>query len=293
MNTRIQVEHPITEAITGVDIVREMILAAAGEPLATPPSFQEPSGHAIEVRVNAEDPLRGFRPTPSTITRYREPGGIGIRVDSGVYQGYTIPDVYDSLIAKLIAWAPDREAARLRALRALGEYEIGGPASTLGFAATVLQHPAFVQGKVSTTFVAEHAAELIRDIEQPRTISEPGGMQSHRGEERSFEVEVNRKLFRIRVTELQQGRSPGAGPARKTRTSASGGSNALLSPMHGTVVEVRKQPGDPVHEGETLFVIEAMKMENEVGSPRSGTVRAVEAGIGDTVEIEQRLAVID
>jgi acetyl-CoA/propionyl-CoA carboxylase biotin carboxyl carrier protein len=295
MNTRIQVEHPITEQVTGVDLIREMVLAARGEHLTVRESARDLCGHAIEVRVNAEDPVAGFRPTPVRLTRYREPGGIGIRVDSGVYQGYAIPEHYDSLMAKLIAWAPDREAARRRALRALGEYDIVGPASTLSFAAAVLEHPDFVRGEAGTNFVADHFDQLQPHVREPRSWGMDAGDSHRRGPERTFEVEVNRRLFRVRVAELQTDLQPASNSKRPRavhpRQRSVGG--ALVSPMHGTIIGITKQPGEAIAEGETLVIIEAMKMENEIASQRSGTVTSVDVQIGDTVDADQRLAVVE
>jgi acetyl-CoA/propionyl-CoA carboxylase biotin carboxyl carrier protein len=295
MNTRIQVEHPVTEMVTGTDLIREMVLVAAGEPLDIGSDVLEPNGHSIEVRINAEDPLHDFQPTPRQITEYREAGGIGVRVDSGVYAGYHIPQHYDSLLAKLIIWAPDREGARRRALRALGEYRIGGPETTIPFAAAVLRQPAFIEGKVSTGFVASHMDELQaaigREAEPPSGVS-PATVESVRSPERTFDVEVNRKLFRVRVAEVRPKREPVQSRRQSHRPRTAQG-NELVSPMHGTVLTIKKQPGDTVSEGETMFIIEAMKMENEVAAHRSGAVKAVLVKAGDTVETDQQLAVIE
>jgi acetyl-CoA/propionyl-CoA carboxylase biotin carboxyl carrier protein len=295
MNTRIQVEHPITERVTGVDLVREMVLAAAGEPITVRENVLDPNGHAIEVRVNAEDPLEGFRPTPTAITRYREPGGIGIRLDSGVYQGFVIPQEYDSLMAKLISWAPTREAARRRCLRALGEYVIEGPASTLPFATAVLRHPAFAEGKVATTFVEERLAELEACMRENRVGIQVGraAEEVQRSDERRFEVEVNRKLFQVRVAEIRSGRKERRKAARSTRGAAGVGADVIVSPMHGTVISIKKVAGDDVTEGETVFVVEAMKMENEVSAHRSGRLRSITVGTGETVEAGQVMAAIE
>jgi acetyl-CoA/propionyl-CoA carboxylase biotin carboxyl carrier protein len=295
MNTRIQVEHPVTEQVTGVDLIGEMVLAARGEHLTVREHAQELRGHAIEVRVNAEDPAAGFRPTPLKLTHYREPGGIGIRMDSGVYQGYTIPEHYDSLMAKLVAWAPDREAARRRALRALAEYEIAGPASTLSFASAVLGHPAFMQGEAGIDFVIDHLDELRAQLPEPLPWEAETGDSHRRGPERTFEVEVNRRLYRVRLAELATDPYPAPNSKRphavQPRQRAVSG--ALVSPMHGTIIGITKQPGEPIAEGETLFVIEAMKMENEIAAQRSGTVVSVDVQVGDTVDTDQRLALVE
>ncbi|MCL6631653.1 MAG: acetyl-CoA carboxylase biotin carboxylase subunit [Alicyclobacillus herbarius] len=157
MNTRIQVEHPVTEWVTGVDLVREQILAAAGEPLSIRQEDVHLQGHAIECRINAEDPYRQFMPSPGTITEYLPPGGIGVRVDSAAYPGYTVPPHYDSMIAKLIVWAPTREQAIDRMLRALAEYRIEGVKTTIPFHLRLLAHEKFRVGDVSTRFLEENS----------------------------------------------------------------------------------------------------------------------------------------
>lgn len=158
MNTRIQVEHPVTEMITGRDLVREQILVAAGEPLSFSQEEITIRGHAIECRINAEDPDKNFMPCPGTIDGYVAPGGPGVRVDSHMYQGYAIPPYYDSLIAKLIVWADTREEAIARMKRALNEYAVTGPKTTIPFHLKVLDNPAFIEGKeVYTDFIARHA----------------------------------------------------------------------------------------------------------------------------------------
>jgi acetyl-CoA/propionyl-CoA carboxylase biotin carboxyl carrier protein len=291
MNTRIQVEHPITEVVSGYDLIREMVLIAAGERMSPTGNVLEPAGHAIEVRVNAEDPGQGFRPTPALIARVRDPGGIGVRVDSGVCAGYEIPRDYDSLLAKIIVSAPTREQARQRALRAVAEAEIEGPQTTLQFAEAVLAHPIFATGRAGTSFVEQHLDELTAGYERGALVP-AGATPAVRGDHRTFEVEVDRRLFRVRVAELKtDGRMrPAAGSRPRVRSAPSGD---LLSPMHGTVIQIRRSVGDMVREGDALVIIEAMKMENEVAAHRAGTVKAIDVAVGDTVEIDQRLATIE
>ncbi len=294
MNTRIQVEHPVTEVVSGTDLIREMVLAAAGDSITVRDNLLDPFGHSIEIRVNAEDPVNGFRPTPGPIVTYREPGGFGVRVDSGVYQGYSIPQEYDSLMAKLIVWAPERQAARLRALRALGEFNVAGPATTIPFAAAVLRHPVFVQGDTGTAFVAEHMDELLNEI-APAAASVNGAVPgTTRAEARTFEVEVNRKLFQVQVAELVASKAVQKTTTRSTSTRrATQPNDNLVSPMHGTVIGVKRQVDDAVQEGEVLFLVEAMKMENEVPAHRSGHIKSIDVAVGDTVEAEQKMAVIE
>ncbi len=291
MNTRIQVEHPITEMVTGVDLIREMILIASGESMSVGDSVLDPLGHAIEVRINAEDATAGFRPAPAPISEYREPGGIGVRVDSGVYQGYTVPGAYDSLLAKLVTWGPEREIARRRSLRALQEYIIAGPVTTIPFSSLILSDPAFVSGEVGTTFVEANIDRLRAEVPQSRvdTMSQPAAKGA---EERIFQMEVNRKLFSVRVLEQRTEKGKAASKPGRVRASASR-SNSLPSPMHGTVIAVRKKVGDTVTEGEPLVIVEAMKMENEILAHRAGTLTSVEVSVGDTVEAEQTLLTIE
>jgi acetyl-CoA/propionyl-CoA carboxylase biotin carboxyl carrier protein len=289
MNTRIQVEHPITEEISGLDLIREMVLIAAGEPMSVSESLLDPRGHAMEVRINAEDPREGFRPTPTTIREYRVPGGPGIRVDSGVYAGFTVPSEYDSLLAKLIAWAPDRDLCRRRMQRALGELRIVGPSTTVSFARAVLASDAFIRGDAGTTFVERALPDLLQENEAP-PVSPDVGAETSRDQQRTFEVEVNRKLFTVRVAEI---RSASPKQSRKRPARAQDASDGtVISPMHGTVIAIKKGTGDAVEQGETLFVIEAMKMENEISAPRSGVLRDVSVESGATVESGQQLGII-
>ena len=296
MNTRIQVEHPVTEQVTGVDLIREMVLAAASEPISVRSNVLDLNGHAIEARVNAEDPAAGFRPTPARITRYLEPGGIGVRIDTGVYPGFTIPPEYDSLVAKVIAWGADRESARKRLLRALAEFRVEGPATTISFAEGVLSHPIFAAGEATTSFIGDHLAELAPPRLSAAVVASDGADSASRGQERVFDVEVNRHLFRVRVAELQTNRLAAARQPRQKKAAARVGAGVgpdLLSPMHGSVIVVKKRQGDKVEQGETLFIVEAMKMENEVAAHRAGTLKRIDVEVGQTVEADQRLAVIE
>jgi acetyl-CoA carboxylase biotin carboxylase subunit len=156
MNTRIQVEHPVTEMVTGVDIIKEMISVAAGNPLSFKQEDIQIKGWSIECRINAEDPDRNFIPSPGLITFYLPPGGLGVRVDSAAYQGYTIPPYYDSMIAKLIVWGETREAAISRMKRALSEFAIAGVSTTIPFHMRLLNHKTFVAGDFDIKFLEEH-----------------------------------------------------------------------------------------------------------------------------------------
>ncbi|MEJ7652431.1 MAG: biotin/lipoyl-containing protein, partial [Chloroflexia bacterium] len=280
MNTRIQVEHPVTELVRGCDLVAMQLLAAAGEP-ADPPG--EARGHAIECRINAEDAAAGFRPSPGRITLLREPSGPGVRVDSGVREGYTLPAEYDSLAAKLIVWGRDREEARVRMLRALNEYRFEGPPTTIELHKRILAHPEFVAGTVDTAFLEREAPALLADL-----AVHPVGLASsdpeRRTQARSVIVEVNDRRFAVRVYDdhaagvaAPESRKPGLA-VRPSRSSS--GDATLLSPLQGAVLSVHVEPGQSVSRGDLVCVIEAMKMENEIQAHKDGAVSAVHVQAG-------------
>ncbi|HXT37577.1 MAG TPA: acetyl-CoA carboxylase biotin carboxylase subunit [Chloroflexota bacterium] len=292
MNTRIQVEHTVTEAVTGLDLVKMQLLVAAGEPLPFGERDCRPSGHAIECRINAEDPAARFRPGPGLITRYRPPTGPGIRVDSAAYQGYTIPTHYDSMIGKLIAWGQDRAEALARMDRALAQFQIGGVPSTIGFHRLVLADPAFVAGGIATTFVGGLDLTVLPPYvpEAPVSPPDPVGPTTLDGGE-SYLVEVNGKQFTVKVA---TGGNRVRGSKRGARRQASGEADgAVLSPMHGVVLRVAVEAGQRVESGDLLLTIEAMKMENEVLAPRGGTVLSVGTAPGATVDVGTLLAVVE
>ncbi len=292
MNTRIQVEHTVTEAVYGFDLVKAQIRIAAGEPLWFEQRDLVPRGHAIECRINAESPPNAFAPAPGLIQRYVEPGGPGIRVDGAAFAGWRIGSDYDSLIAKLIAWGADREEARERMLRALREYDIEGVVTTIPFYRLLLADPAFVSAAYSTATVDEfiRAHELrISSVyagpsSKPSGTSEPYGVAD--AGPADVAVEVNDKLFHVRVFGLPAASAGTARPAPRFRTSSNVayGGPAVAAPMHGIVAEIKVQPGDVVSDGQVVAIIEAMKMMNEVIAHRSGRVASISAKPGDTVE---------
>jgi acetyl-CoA/propionyl-CoA carboxylase biotin carboxyl carrier protein len=281
MNTRIQVEHTVTEMVTGIDLVREQIKVAAGEPLSVRQEDVRLSGHAIECRINAEDPAQGFLPTPGRITHYREPGGPGVRVDSAVTEGSEIPKLYDSMVAKLIVHDVDREHARRRMLRALEEFEIGGVTTLLGFHRALLSSPCFIEattckGLVESELLATQAAELAPGPAQP--AGRPAGQLV---ESASF-IEVDGRRVEVKLIETEP---PYRELARRRRERAMNGrlgvgQDQIVSPMQGTVLVVNVAEGDEIAAGQVICIVEAMKMENEINAPRAGTVHglAVEAG---------------
>jgi acetyl-CoA/propionyl-CoA carboxylase biotin carboxyl carrier protein len=301
MNTRIQVEHTVTEMATGVDLVREQVLVAAGEPLSMSQDDVVLRGHAIECRINAEDVSRGFLPAPGRITAYREPGGPGVRVDSGVRAGDEISGLYDPMIAKLVVHDANRERARRRMLRALSEFRIEGPPTLLGFHQALLEHPAFVAGEtchgiVESEELAHRAAELEQSLSQWTTSMTSGsdGTGALPTRERLVSVEVDGRGYdvRLHVTE-----APWAELARRRRgrggSGGPGSSGLVHSPMQGTVLDVKVAEGDRVEAGTVLVIVEAMKMENEITAPCDGVVSDVSVAVGSAVAAGELLLEID
>jgi acetyl-CoA/propionyl-CoA carboxylase biotin carboxyl carrier protein len=301
MNTRVQVEHTVTEAVTGIDIVREQVLIAAGEPLSVGQDDIVLRGHAIECRVNAEDVARGFLPSPGRISAYREPGGIGVRVDSGVRAGDEISDLYDPLIAKLVVHDVDREHARRRMLRALEEFVIEGPTTLLGFHRALLETEAFAvgttcRGVVESTQLAQRAQELDQ-LSHLRTSLAPtadgSGSRQASGLDRVVAVEIDGKRHDVRIhaaeppwIELAQRHT------QRSRGISGGASGAVTSPMQGTVLSVEVAVGASVQAGDLLCVVEAMKMENEIVAHADGVVAEFRVGRGDQVSNGQVVCVI-
>jgi acetyl-CoA/propionyl-CoA carboxylase, biotin carboxylase, biotin carboxyl carrier protein len=292
MNTRIQVEHTVTEAVTGIDLIREQLLIAAGEPLSIRQEEVRFSGHAIECRINAEDVTAGFLPSPGTITVYREPGGPGVRVDSGVASGSEISPLYDPMIAKLIVHDVDREHARRRMLRALDEFELGGVKTLLGFHRALLRHPCFIAGATCHGIVeSEELAATAAELE--RAPAEEPVASNGRVRERVTQVEVDGRRFDVKVLEPQP---PWAELARRRaerrRSHRGGADEEVVTPMQGTVIAVKVVAGDEVRAGQVLCVIEAMKMENEIVAHRDGVVSALAVAEGQAVRSGDVICVV-
>jgi acetyl-CoA/propionyl-CoA carboxylase, biotin carboxylase, biotin carboxyl carrier protein len=281
INARLQVEHTVTEEILGVDLVAAQLWIAAGEPLGfdaddvRPGGRLAPRGHAIECRINAEDPSRGFLPGPGRIERYREPGGPGIRVDSGFGEGDTIPAAYDSLIAKLVAWGGDREEARRRMLRALEEFEIAGVPTTIPAHRLLLEDPEFVAGGYSTRTVEGGALDPLMG----QTVAPTTDMPAE-------------PVLVVHGTPVRLWHPAVAGSVSAATGGAAAGAGQVVSPMHGTILEVKVSAGDEVRAGEAVAVLEAMKMETAIVAAASGTVRDVLVGPGEVVEAGQPVAAI-
>ena len=293
MNTRIQVEHTVTEMATGLDLVREQVLIAAGEPLSLRQEDVRLTGHAIECRINAEDPSNGFLPSPGRITSYREPGGPGVRVDSGVTAGSDVPGLYDPLVAKLIVHGGDREHARRRMLRALGEFEIGGVTTLLGFHRALLEHPCFVEGAtchgvIESERLAEHGPQLSHGT--TRVATSPDGAVR----ERVSAVELDGRRYEVRALVPEP---PHLELARRRRERTGSGAHApgrdaVVTPMQGTVLAVEVAEGDEVRAGQVLCIVEAMKMENEITAHRDGVVTDLSVEPGQPVRTGQVICVV-
>jgi acetyl-CoA/propionyl-CoA carboxylase, biotin carboxylase, biotin carboxyl carrier protein len=294
MNTRIQVEHTVTEEVTGLDLVREQVRIALGEPLSLTQEQVELRGHAIECRINAEDATHGFLPSPGVVTAYREPSGPGVRVDSGVVAGSEISGAYDPMIAKLIVHGVDREHARRRMLRALDEFVIEGPKTLLGFHKALLEHDCFVRGEtchglVESEELALRAAEL--DGTRPSNRLLLGGVGGT--VERQRTVEVDGRRFEVRVLEPEEPwRELARRRRERVRARGSGGNDAIVSPMQGTVLSVAVADGDTVETGQVLCVVEAMKMENEVRAPHGGVVAQLSVAAGEPVAAGQVICIL-
>jgi acetyl-CoA/propionyl-CoA carboxylase biotin carboxyl carrier protein len=289
MNTRIQVEHTITELVTGVDLVREQVLVAAGEPLSFTQEELRFSGHALECRINAEDAANGFLPAPGTITAYREPAGPGVRVDSGVTEGSEVVGLYDPLVAKLIVWDTDRERARRRMVRALDEYTIEGVTTLIGFHRALLEHPCFVAGETCFGLV-ESIAESVPEDERPARLLAEGRVR-----ERPVAIELDGRRFEVTLLRPEP---PHADLARRRRERRGDGGHhaaareAVVCPMQGTVLAVEVAEGDEVREGQVICVVEAMKMENEITAHRRGQVTGLSVAAGEPVTTGQVICVV-
>ncbi len=303
MNTRIQVEHTVTEMVTGLDLVREQILVALGEPLSVRQEDVELRGHAIECRINAEDAAQGFLPSPAPVTGYREPAGPGVRVDSGVAAGYEVSGAYDPMVAKLIVHGVDREHARRRMLRALDEFWIEGPATLIAFHRALLSHPCFVAGETCHGVVeSDELAVRVAELTDAAPIAPPSNSllqgkagPNGRAVERVRTVEVDGRRFEVRLSEPEpEWRALAQRRRERTRHgSGAGGSEAVVSPMQGTVLAVSVSDGDVVERGQVICVVEAMKMENEVHAHRAGAVRSLSVEPGRPVATGQVICTIE
>jgi acetyl-CoA/propionyl-CoA carboxylase biotin carboxyl carrier protein len=296
MNTRVQVEHCVTEMTTGIDIVRTGIRIAAGEPLELRQQDVVLRGHAIECRINAEDAARRFMPTPGRIVAYREPAGPGVRVVSGVGAGSEIPPTYDPMVAKLIVWDADRATATARMLRALAEFEITGLQTLLPFHRRLLATEQWARGETCRDLI-EDDAWLAAGA--PPAPAEPA-VQENGTSMHEYTVEVSGRRFEVRVRGHGEAAAAPA-PVQRPRTAPRGRSGSaghqadgdeLASPMQGTVLKIAVEPGAAVTKGMLIAIVEAMKMENEVTAHKDGTVTSLPIAVGASVATGDVLAVI-
>jgi acetyl-CoA/propionyl-CoA carboxylase biotin carboxyl carrier protein len=299
MNTRLQVEHPVTELVTGLDLVAWQIRIASGETLDFTQQDVARNGHAIEVRINAEDPSGGrFSPSPGTIGVFHQPSGPGVRLDAGYEGGDTVSQYYDNLIAKLIVWAPDREAARRRMLRAISETRITGVATTLPADDVILSHPDFVAAKHSTKWVEESLDLSGLGAEVPGAPL-PTADDEVPTVERDVTAEVDGRRFSVRLWVPDLGPTSGSArpagrPKRAAASAVAGtGSGQVAVPMQGTIVKVLVAVGDVVEVGQTICLLEAMKMENAVAAEKDGVIKEVRVSAGDSVGAGDIVAVIE
>jgi acetyl-CoA/propionyl-CoA carboxylase biotin carboxyl carrier protein len=280
--------------VTGIDLVKEQLRIAAGKPL----SFAEadPRGHAVEFRINAENPARNFMPNPGTIVEYHEPGGPGVRVDSGVTSKSVISQYYDNLVAKLVVWGRDRAEALERGRNALESFNITGLVTTIPAHLTIIATPEFQAGNYSTRFVEDNV-----DFSHLELEVTPHLPTDEELEERSITVEVNGRRFPVRYwapvmaapTSGGQKAAPRRRPPKLERRAApSEDSGLITAPMQGTIVKVHKAAGERVREGEPVCVLEAMKMENEIKSAKTGEIVDLRVQTGDTVTSGAVLMVI-
>lgn len=296
VNTRLQVEHPVSEEISGLDLVREQFRIARGEKIEEKDPVLR--GHSFEFRINGEDAGRSFMPAPGTIEKMTVPTGPGVRWDSGFVAGDVIGGNFDSMLAKLIVTGADREQALQRARRALAELSIEGMPTVIPFHRVVLDDPAFAPAeggefKVHTRWIETEFNNTI-----PMYSGAPGSVDSDEDERTTVVVEVNGKRLEVSLPDLGGGTKPAAKPAAKTRKSrsarsaAKGGGDELTSPMQGTIVKVAASDGDTVAEGDLILVLEAMKMEQPITAHKAGKVSGLSAKPGDTVTSGAVLATI-
>ena len=296
MNTRVQVEHCVTEMVTGIDIVKEGIRAAAGLPLSYTQDQVELRGHAIECRINAENAARNFSPAPGSIGRYKEPSGPGVRVDSGVGEGGEVSPMYDPMVSKLIVWDVDREAATQRMIRALGEYEIEGLTTLIPFHTALLKTDQWaaastcrdlVEDKDWLASTAPEAAAAVTRDDEAETV------------EHSYTVEVSGRRFDVNVIgpAFGGGATNGTAPAAKAKRTArkatsAGGPDLLESPLQGNMWKVVVEAGQTVAEGQLLCIIEAMKMENEITAHKAGVLKELHITEGAAISAGDPIALI-
>ncbi|HMS72671.1 MAG TPA: biotin/lipoyl-binding protein, partial [Baekduia sp.] len=301
MNTRVQVEHCVTEMTTGVDIVREGILAAAGEPLSYKQEDIKLTGHAIECRINAENAAKNFAPAPGKIGNYKEPSGPGVRVDSGVGPFGEVSPMYDPMVAKLIVWDVDREKATRRMLRALNEYEIEELTTLIPFHKAILATDNWAEGSTCHELVDDKAWLKTTAPEAPAVATSPvDAPDDEEKVEQNYMVEVSGKRFDVKVVGpppvggvVASGAPAKKKPARSERKSGGGGgADQLDSPLQGNMWKVKVKEGDTVKEGDLICIIEAMKMENEITAHKDGVIKSLPITEGAPINSGDPIATI-
>jgi acetyl-CoA/propionyl-CoA carboxylase biotin carboxyl carrier protein len=316
VNTRIQVEHTVTEELTGIDIVKQQLRVASGEGLSVSQDDVELDGHAIEFRINAENAAKEFQPAnEGRLDTYDPPGGIGVRVDDALRQGDALVTAYDSMIAKLIVWGDDREECLARSKRALAEYDLEGVVTIVPFHRLMLDDERFVAGTHTTKYLDEELdRDLVAEAQEKWGTESTAGGDDEEVTEREFTVEVNGKRFHVELEERgapaiptpAKGGSGGAGgrtqrPPQATSddggddggVDVSEGGEAIEAEMQGTILSVDVDEGDEVAAGDVVCVLEAMKMENDVVAERGGTVTGVHVSEGDSVDMGDVLVVLE
>jgi acetyl-CoA/propionyl-CoA carboxylase biotin carboxyl carrier protein len=296
MNTRVQVEHCVTEMATGIDIVREQVRIAAGEPLSFAQEDVVLRGHAIECRINAENAAKNFAPSPGTINTYDEPAGPFVRVDSGVTAGSEISPLYDPMIAKLIVWDVDRDASTRRMRRALEEFEIEGLTTLIPFHLALLATDQWAAGETCRDLMTDK--DWLKQLAAPKPAKAGDDGDDEPAVERDYAVEVSGRRFDVKVI----GAAPGANgaapagrkpPKRSERSKSGGGApGEIVSPLQGTVLKVAVDKGAEIEEGALVCVIEAMKMENEITAPSAGKVEQLGVSEGGAISTGDTIAVI-
>jgi acetyl-CoA/propionyl-CoA carboxylase biotin carboxyl carrier protein len=301
MNTRVQVEHCVTEMATGIDIVREQVQIAAGEKLSVAQDDVELRGHAIECRINAEAAHKGFAPAPGRIDTYTEPAGPGVRVDSGVRAGSEVTPLYDPMIAKLIVWDSDRERATARMLRALDEYEIGGLTTLIPFHRAILATEQWRRAETCRDLLGDKKWLKSLAPTEPSAAAPDGAAEEQPPlQVRDYRVEVDGRLHEVKVigaAPAEANPGPAAGLRRPPRRERAGGGAAgggagetLVSPIQGSVLKVAVSQGDEVDEGTLICIVEAMKMENEITAHRAGKVAELGVAEGGSVAAGDMIA---
>ena len=291
MNTRLQVEHPVTEMVTGIDLVEQQILVASGEQLSLSQEDVKIEGHSIEFRINAEDPSGGmFLPSPGVIASMNVPDGFGVRFDAGYQPGHEVSQFYDNLIGKLIVWSSNRGSAIAKGIRALSEMKISGVATTISSALAIINHDDFKNSDHSTKWVEEtlDLSDLEINENASESISDDMSLKRH-----ETIAEVDGRRFEVSFwTEDSAAKKPPR-KSQSDKRSSSSGTDEVSAPMQGTIVRLLVEVGDSVDTGDPICVLEAMKMENNVMAEKQGEVKEIRVAAGDSVGIGDVLAIIE